>query len=237
MLGKVRCDSSTFGCYRDLAFMLHAAGIEVKHAFALKAAPVPFTVTIDRCDISGIARSGIAVEPVRAGARGAIRIVNSTVRDTACSGLLVGDKAADGAALVVDGLELRNVSAGCPDTLGSYGMYPITLNTSHLSGCGKKPWPAGQLFGGAAFRRTSIRGGGLGLPFFGVTALMPRGSSAANVTGAVDVYPPAGANATLECSPKLGQLGSSLSIRAVCHAAAHVPGPVDPQVARAQPAT
>ena len=96
----------------------------------------------------------------------------------------------------------------------NYGLYPITLNSTHLGGCGKQPWPPNQLFGGVHFANASVRASG-NRPFFGVGTTMPNGSAATDVTGVVDVFAPAADDGA--CKEALGPLGASLQVRAACH--------------------
>jgi hypothetical protein len=88
-------------------------------------------------------------------------------------------------------------------------------DVTHFHGCGKKPWPPGQTFGGVRFERTSVRGVG-DRPFFAVgNATNGLDWHVVAVDGTVDVYPAAAG--TEACSLSLGPLGKDVKLRAVCH--------------------
>ena len=191
-------------------------GIEIKHAWALLTHPDPVSVLVENCSIVGAGRSGLPIAPLRAGAKGWINISDVTIANTRCAGVLLGSKASDGALVTVRGVTLRNTSHDCPDSLASYGRFPVTLNVSHLAGCGKAPWPPGQDFGGARFDNTSIHISDA-RPFFGVTTVLPPGSRATDISGMIDVYASA-TNAARACSTSLGPLSDpSVTLRARCH--------------------
>ena len=190
-------------------------GIEIKHAWALKQSPVPVSVLVDSCIVRNIARSGIPIMPLRAGAQGEIRIRNTSTENTGCAGLLIGDKASDGAVVIVESLSVTTASGACDDSLAAYGLAPITVNVTHFHGCGKQPWPAGQTFGGVVFKETQVRKIP-DVPFFAV-GRQTHGLDwhVANVTGVVDVY--ASARGTNECKLNLGPLGEEVTMRSACH--------------------
>eukprot|EP01043_Picozoa_sp_COSAG02_P036606 COSAG02_NODE_2692_length_8222_cov_6.872584_5_plen_821_part_00 len=195
-------------------------GIEIKHAWALKTSPVPVGVLVDSCIVRNIARSGIPIMPLRGGAQGEIRIRNTSTHNTGCAGLLIGDKASDGAAVVVESLSVSAASGACDASLSSYGLAPITVNVTHFHGCGKHPWPPGQTFGGVVFKETKVREIP-DAPFFAV-GRQTHGLNwhAVNVTGTVDVYE--STNDTNECKLDLGPLGKQVALHSVCHSPSHV---------------
>ena len=188
-------------------------GIEIKHSSALAASPVPVSILLDSCIVRNIARAGIPIMPLRAGAKGEIRIRNTSVFNTSCAGLLIGDKASDGASVIVESLNLSAVATNCPvgDT---HGLAPITFNVTHFHGTKAGPWPPGQTFGGVHFEKTVVRD--VNQPFFAVGNVTDGLNwHAVAVDGTVDVYP--AAVGTDACALNLGPLGKDVTLRAICH--------------------
>lgn len=204
-------------------------GIEIKHAFAHNASdPVPVSILVDSCSVTGADRAGLAVAPVGPGAQGTIDVRNTSIRDVACAGVNADSKAVESAVLSLSNTSLVNTSVGCPPALAGYGTAPIALSVDHLGGIGRQRWREGQTFGNVRF------GGGVtvgsaslrspaGRPFLNASQVLPDTGPAGKVppadpaiyqqvSGTVIVY----AEDESACAAALGRTGAKVQARAVC---------------------
>jgi hypothetical protein len=220
---------STVILRRVLVSDVGGCGIEVKHAWAHNTtAPVPVSVLLEDCAVSGAARAGLAIAPVAPGAQGTIVVRGTSVSNTACAGLLVDSKAVESARLELSNTSFVHTASGCTSALAQYGVAPISLGVNHVSGCGHKRWAEGETFGNVRLL-DGVTIGSAGQPlaagthFINASQILPNTGPGGKVppadpeiyrsiVGTVTVF----ASDKSACVAALGQTGARVQLTAQC---------------------